>query len=494
MPVDKSKTVPAELVPATARPIAVTADLETSIQGFSAPLAKFLGSLGLPTERVLVDFDERRFVLQSLEQTLVVLPYDQRAQAYYLSKFSVSIAVGLFDSALTFLWDETILALRRLAASIDLSFFFDTAEKRDSYRAKLQTEGDLAILDDFTLIDTCARVGLLSDVNRERLRHVNFMRNHASAAHPNLSDLTGQEMTAWLSNCLRYAITAKPDRAVIITKQLLTNIRGGLIPRKDIPVIAADFANFTSERIDDLLWTLFGLYVDPNQKGESRENIALLAPHVWPLATEDRRFQVGARHEHFIKQADHQRKIFADEFLTHVNGQQYRAEDVLAGELLDKLRGLLTAHNGMNNFYNEWPHAASLQSSLPVSGIIPKAARLEWVKVITKCHIGNGYGNRGGVDQNADSYYQRYIQKFGEPEVVQFLRLFVDPEFTVDFTRPTADARVRNLVTVLKEKTKNVYVIQALNAILVQPELRLRDVAIVSKFRDAMQNLPKPTI
>jgi hypothetical protein len=143
--------------------------LETSIQGFSAPLAGYLGSLGLPTENVLVDFGERRFVLQSLQHTIDVLPYEERAKAFYLSKFSVSVAVGLFDAALNFLWDETILALRRLAAAIDLSYFFDSAEKREAYRAKLQMADDLATLDDLTLIDTCARVDLISDVNRERL-------------------------------------------------------------------------------------------------------------------------------------------------------------------------------------------------------------------------------------------------------------------------------------------------------------------------------------
>jgi hypothetical protein len=181
------------IIPVPAQAVATTTgELETSIQGFNAPLATYLGRLGLPTEHVLVDFAERQFVLQSLQQTLDVLPYDERAKAYYLSKFSVAVMVGLFDAALNFLWDETILALRRLAAGIDLSYFFDTAEKREAYRSRLQTEEDLKILDDLTLIDTCARVDLLTDVNRERLRHVNYMRDHASAAHPNQSELTGQ--------------------------------------------------------------------------------------------------------------------------------------------------------------------------------------------------------------------------------------------------------------------------------------------------------------
>jgi hypothetical protein len=491
---NKPKVYSTAIVPATVQPaaIAITSELETSIQGFSSPLAGFLGSLGLPTENVFVEFGERRFVLQSLLQTLDVLPYDERAKAFYLTKFSVSVMVGLFDAALNFLWDEAILALRRLAVGIDLSYFFDTAEKREGYRSRLQTEEDLKLLDDFTLIDTCARVGLLTDVNRERLRHVNYMRNHASAAHPNQSELTGQEMVAWLSNCLRYAITAKPDHAVIATKQLLTNVRGTLIPEKDIPVIASDFEKFTVERVDDLLWTLFGIYVDPSQKADCRTNISKLAPHVWALSSEDRKFHVGARHEHFIKQADQQRKTFADEFLAHVNGQQYRAESVLVGELLDKLRSLHAAHNALNNFYNEWPHAKSLASSLPVTGVVPRAARLEWVKIITKCHIGNGQGYYGGVDTTADRHYRDYIGGFGEAEAVQFLRLFEDPDFTVDFDSSMAHLRARALASTLKSKTKNVHVLRALDVLLEQPEGVLRKLSTVAKFREALKNLPKP--
>src|SRR5260370_20443389 len=173
---NKPRPVSAEVVPAQGQALVVyTTDLETSIQGFSAPLAGYLDSLGLPTENVLVEFSERRFVLKNLQQTIESLAQVDRAKAFYLSKFSVAVSVGLFDAALNFLWDETILALRRLAAQIDLSYFFDTAEKREAYRQKLQTADDLEGLEDLVLIDTCARVDLISDINRERLRHVNYI-------------------------------------------------------------------------------------------------------------------------------------------------------------------------------------------------------------------------------------------------------------------------------------------------------------------------------
>src|ERR1035437_3618850 len=89
-----------------------------------------------------------------------------------------------------------------------------------------------------------------------------------SAMSPARSELSGKEMIAWLANCLKAAITAKPEKAVIVTKQLLTNVRTVAIPEEDFPVICADFEHFSTARIDDLLWTLFGIFVDPSQKAE----------------------------------------------------------------------------------------------------------------------------------------------------------------------------------------------------------------------------------
>lgn len=45
---------------------------------------------------------------------------EERQRAYYLTKFTVAIAVGLFDGALNYLWDETISSLRRLVSRVDL--------------------------------------------------------------------------------------------------------------------------------------------------------------------------------------------------------------------------------------------------------------------------------------------------------------------------------------------------------------------------------------
>jgi len=93
---------------------------------------------------------------------------------------------------------------------------------------------------------------------------------------------------------------------------------------------------------------------------------------------------------------------------------------------------------------------------------------------------------------NAEPYYQRYIGNFGEREVVHFLRLFEDPSFTVDFAKQQADVRARQLIEHLKTKTRNVQVLGGLDALLAQPQGLLARAPVVTKFKQALANLPKP--
>jgi hypothetical protein len=118
-------------------------EIETSIRTFNQPLANLLDHVGLPTDNILSPIEERRKVIWGLESTLEILPMEDRAKSEYLSKFTVAIAVGLFDGALTFLWDETIKALGRLIISFDLQYFYNVAESISSKYKNLHSAEDM---------------------------------------------------------------------------------------------------------------------------------------------------------------------------------------------------------------------------------------------------------------------------------------------------------------------------------------------------------------
>lgn len=460
--------------------------IDTSIQAFNQPLANLLTHIGLPTENILTSVEERRKVIFALESTLDLLPHEERYKAVYLSKFTVAISVGLFDGALNFLWDETVNAIRRLAANFDLQYFFNIAATTNAKYKGLNSTEDLPVISDHDLIEICRRIGLLSDVTFRRLEHVNYFRNHASAAHPNENEITGTEMLSFLEYCLRYAITAKPDHSVIQIKQLFDNIRTKEIPKEDFPSIGADLQKQSQERINDFVLSVFGLYCNPKQEQSVRKNIERLMRQIWHVTTDDVRYFIGAKYGLHRNNGDVDRKDAVQKFLENVNALDYKDEDSLAAELLEKLQNLKTVHYEWNNFYNERSHAQSISTSIPKGGI-PDSIRKLFVKVVSICYVGNGKGYKEGVDTGAVPYYQQFIEMFGVNEVKEFIFLFNDAEFVSDLWHTKPDKRLRQLATFLKTKTKDVQINKVLDLIVAFPNRALEKLASDSRYKEAVK-------
>lgn len=470
------------LIPAGSTPDKI----ETSIAAFNQPLANLLQHIGLPTDNILSPIEERRKVIYALESTIEILPIDERLKSTYLSKFTVAVSVGLFDGALNFLWDETIKSLRRLASNFDLQYFLVVAQTINNKYKNLNSIDDLEAIGDHDLLEICRRIGLVNDINYKRLEHVNYLRNHASAAHPNENYVSGIEMLGLLENCLKYAIIAKPDHSVISIKQLFDNIRTKEIPREDFPVIGADLCKQPQERIDDFILSIFGVYTDTRTDAPTKKNIDRLTPHIWEAITEETKFSIGSKFGLYRKNGDVERKEAVQKFLETVNGLQYKDEDSLAAELLEKLQNLKTVHFEANNFYNEYSHAKSIDESIPTTGI-PDGIRKLFVKVICMCWVGNGKGFKRGVDEHALTYYAKFAEAFTLPEIKDFLHLFTDVEFVTDFDYTMSSERLRKLATFFKSKTKDVHINTILTLIETAPRGSFHSLSSDKKYKDAMK-------
>lgn len=459
--------------------------IETSI-AFNQPLANLLLHIGLPTENILSPIEERRKIIYALESTIEILPVNERLKATYLSKFTVAVSVGLFDGALNFLWDETIKALRRLASNFDLQYFLIVAHTVNSKYKTLVTPDDLPAIGDHDLLEICRRIGLISDINYKRLENVNYLRNHASAAHPNENSVSGIEMLGLLESCLKYAITATPDHSVIQIKQLFDNLRTQDIPKEDFSIIASDFLKQPQERIDDFMLSIFGVYSDPRTEARVRKNIDRLTPHTWNNVTEEIKYTIGAKFGVYRKNGDVDKKDAVQKFLETVNGLKYKDEDSLTAELIEKIQNLKTVHFEWNNFYNEYAHAKSIDASIPTNGI-PDSIRKFFVKVICLCYVGNGRGYKEGVDEGAVTYYNKFIQAFTINEIKDFLSLFNDPEFVTDFNYYVPERRLKGLATFFKSKTKDAYITKVLDLIIASPRGTLQNLGSESRYKDAMK-------
>ena len=440
-------------------------DIETNIATINAPVANFLSHYGLPTENILSPLDERRKVMTSLGDIIDIIPIEQRIKSEYLSKFTISIAMGMFDGALTFLWDETVKALRTMIVEFDLDYFYKVAFEFSPRYKGLKIAEELEAISEHDLLEICRRIGLLNEINHKRLETVNYFRNHASAAHPNEHELSGHELISMLENCIKYAIHYEFDSSVVQIKRLFNNIRTSQISEDDIPLIIIDLKKLQHERLDDFVLSIFGLFCDEKQSTDTKKNIENIVSKIWSATTEELKFKIGSKFGYYRKHGESDKKESVQKFLDIVNGNIYKDEDSLSEELRQKLGDLKSIHFMWHNFYNEYPHARNIEQSLP-TGNIPKSVSKEFVKVISICYVGNGKGYREGVDETAINYYEKFIdEKFTDIELLHFINLFGDHEFVTDFDKSKVKERVKKLVQKLKIKTSDILIQRALDVL-----------------------------
>lgn len=234
------------------------------------------------------------------------------------------------------------------------------------------------------------------------------MRNWASAAHPNQSDLTGLNLISWLEMCIKEVIATSPSNIQIQIGQILNNIKSGEIDDAQASMMISFFTELSTEKADTLAKGFFGIYIDKKTNQHTRSNINKLAPELWKIISEEVKSDFGVRYAMFLANGDQETTKVAKLFLDGVGGMSYLPESVKTPIINASLENLLAAHNGINNFYNEPSFALQLRSKVGSHGAIPSQINFKYVKTIVTVFLTNGAGEVWA----ADPIYIELIKNF----------------------------------------------------------------------------------
>lgn len=423
-------------------------EVATELARFEEVLLSQLGAAGLPTDGVVVPVEQRRRMLINLESALSDLPEDKLPSARYVSKMIAAVEVGLFDAALNYLWDETVSELRRRVAGYDLAYFFDIAMPSPDRRKGLSTEADLERVDDIDLLRAAREIGLINPVGHEQLDHIRYMRNYASAAHPNQVELTGLQLADWLETCIREVINLPYDPVTAEIRRLLKNIKQARLGHPEIREMAAFFDSLPGDRPDALAAGLFGLYTDPTSTPETSDNVRALWPELWPYVSDEARHGFGTKYARYMANAERAQAQGAGELLEMVSAQAYLPEPIRASRLADILDTLLGAHRGFNNFYNEPSPARALEAFVGDRGDVPASVNGQYTATLVEAFLSNGHG----VAHAADPVYRRLLERLDSPQASLALRAIKHPTIAVKLQYPLCREQWGELLNILAPK------------------------------------------
>lgn len=412
---------------------------------FENGLKEVLSLHSLPTEGVFVNIPERVNVFKNLDSVLAQISNDEKEESLYLSKFIASTASGLFDASLNYLWDETILQIRKRVSQYDIEYFYDNAVTGDR-RKRLKDENDLDKVDDYDLIKGAKEIGLISDLGFKHLEYINYMRNWASAAHPNNSEITGLQLVAWLETCIKEVITLPISNITIRIKQLLQGVKNTSISNNDAQEIAVFTTSLTQEQINNLASGFFGIYVKLETDSQTHQNINKLLPEIWVRVDEDIKQSFGLKYAHFTANNSQEEKKLSRQFLQIVNAESYIPDDLRAIEIDNTLDNLLSAHRGFNNFYNEPAFARQLQRIIGQPIKIPKTVEKKFIIAIVETFLTNG----NGIAVSANEIYKDILSNLDSHQANIAVLSFTDTRISSRLQFSLSQRKFNELVEIVK--------------------------------------------
>lgn len=426
--------------------------IEAGLQQFEDMLITVMQQFGLPSDGVLVSFVQRGRVLRNFRDAIDELDLEHRARSMYLSKFMVAVGAGLFDAALNYLWDETISELRRRVAGYDLNYFFDIAVKDPERRKRLQTEDDLLKVDDFDLIRAANDIELVSDVGYKQLDLIRYMRNYASAAHPNQNEITAMQLLGWLETCITQVITLPETHVVAETKRLLVNVKARKLSVQRAAEVSEFFDDLRQDQADNLAAGLFGIYCQSDATEGNRDNVRLLFPRLWESVSETQRRQFGVKYGRYVANGDDDEAEWARELLDAVDGSAYLPEPTRVAELALAIEDLLQAHRGWHNFHAEPSRARLLERIVGDRGV-PDGVREAYVLALVEVFLTNG----NGVAWNAEPVYRQLIERFTRREAEVALLAFTNKHIGSRLQMSLPSAKFSELMDIVESKLSRRY-------------------------------------
>lgn len=441
--------------------VTVNSTNNLDLRQFESSLLEFLQGNGLPTSSVLVPVSQRIQVFRNVPDVLINLDDRIKNNSLYISKFIAAVASGLFDAALNYLWDETINELRNRVVQYDLSYFYDNAVKSQEKRKRLKDENDLDKIDDSELIHGSKEIGLISELGFKHLDFIRYMRNWASAAHPNQNELTGLQLVSWLETCINEVISLPLSNITIEIKKLLANIKANVITEDEAKQIATFFKDLTQEQVNTLAQGIFGIYTRINTQPSVRENIHRLFPFLWGLVDETTKNHFGIRYGKFVAHNDQEEQELARGFLEVFGGQSYIPDNLRSAEIEISIDNLLTAHRGSNNFYSEPPFARELSRLIGETGKIPVQINQKYVLSLVEVYLTNG----NGVAWNAEPVYIELIKQFDSNQALIAILSFNNKIISSSLQFSLCQRKFRELLNILKVKVTSSAAVELLDEI-----------------------------
>jgi hypothetical protein len=365
-------------------------------------------ALGVPRS-VLASDEEIESAWGSLPSVLTKIPPELRDEQ--VARACVAVGVGLFDSAINYIWNQCIVHLRLKVKKFGLNVVGQIIGK---------TFDDAALLDlkDAELLSLCLKLNLVTEQGYFYLDQCRDIRNNFSAAHPSVGPLDDHEVISFINRCAKHALSTEISPKGVDVHAFIGAVKGGKFKRAQKEKWIERIEATHDAQREMLIGTLHGIFCDSASSEGSRVNAISISEAFVGTLPPKTKSELIDRHSDYLAQGDEKRHQASVQFFERLGLLALLSEHERHSLITNTAKKLLSVHQGFDNFYNEPPFAERL-SKLLSQAATPDTAKPVVVEGVVTCAAGNPYG----VSHAAVPYYDEMIKSFTPAEIGFMLSL-----------------------------------------------------------------------
>ena len=345
----------------------------------------------------------------SLPSVITKIPPEFRNEQ--LARACVAIGVGLFDSAINYVWNLSVVNLRSRVKTFGLSVVGQLLDKA-------YDEAALLDLKDAQLLDLCLKLNLIDESAYFYLDQCRDIRNNFAAAHASMGDVDEHEVISFINRCAKYALSSNANPKGVDAQKFINAVKQARFSdtQKDKWI---ELVSGTHEAQREILFLmLHGIYCDPNSSEESRVNSLTIIRHFSTELTPQAQSSLVDRHSNYIAEGKSTKHAASTLFFEKAGLLHLLSEPELHLTITNATKRLMSAHQGLDNFYNEPPFAERLRELLDQSAV-PTSSKAAVVEAVVTCATGNPYG----ISHGAWEHYEAMVKSFSPAEIDLMLKL-----------------------------------------------------------------------
>ncbi len=366
-------------------------------------LKTITSSLSVPRDILASDEDIKEAWLR-LPRVLSKIPKELITK--WVAKMCIAVSTGLFDSWINYIWNESIIELRKKIITFWLANVWEILNKRNF------DEKWLNDLRDSELLNLCLDLNLITEEWFFYLDQCRDIRNNFSVAHPTIWELDDNELINFTNRCVKYALSNDNNLVWININEFLTSLKESKFNDVQLDLWCDRLKQTYEAQRELLFWTLYSLYCDPDSNEGSRINAINIFLKLKKLLSPLIKSDLLEKHQKYKAKWIINSLTASQQFFERLSILDLLWDSEQHALIKKACDNLMDSHLWMNNFYNEPPFAERLQE-ITKNIQVPDSIKYYFIETIFICWIWNWFW----VSNKALPFYEEMVSNLSPREI-----------------------------------------------------------------------------